>query len=576
MPPQEAWEAGVENHVAFWAGVICNGPGLEAHHQILLEWCDPERAVEQDLAMLVPEGEGVVRALDLGSGPAASMGWKIDGRSVEVTAVDPFALYLNDVFEFRGLKGPPVRSMQTSLRSLADFNQGLLFDIAYLNCSLSTFADPVQTVRDLLAQLKPGGAILIRSPINGAAAASYFALHLWNLEPSDDGDISIWRPDRRHSLRDAVNGLGFIEAQVLPQFLNIVIRRTDGEAPVRDEPTIQQLSEAVDAEVKAGRLADAMRMAEQLRRRSTGASLVVALTQSAAAARQAHRLDEVQAHLMEAKRVASTLRSCPASVLAQLAYALEREGLADAAQAVSDRIQPRGARLEISRAIAERRAWGEQTRRRFAALHAPIVPLGQECIPFDVAMRWGLADRVVDGPFTAGVFYGDGPAKLIANGFSDLFDPAAHKIARTPSGVEALTLPAYGAFLNHQLGPYWLENDKSRLIDLYRERVTAFAQAVASPSVLFVLDQRYPADLDLWAGTLEDIVGQGAFRLLVVRFADIEGPAPTDPRIDVAVVPKPSADYVWFDAATYSTPAGLMFERGIVGAMASSLARLSS
>lgn len=576
LPAQEAWEAGVENHVAYWAGVICNGPGLEAHHQLLLDWCDPDRAVEADLAALVPEGDGPVRALDLASGPVASMGWKIDGRAVEVTAVDPFALYLNDVMEFKGLKGPPVRSIQTSLPSLAGFSGGVLFDIAYVNCALNTFADPAQTVRDVLALLKPGGSLLVRSPVNGAEAASYFALHLWNLAPGEDGDVLIWRPEQRVSLRDVVGDLGTISAQVLPQFLNIVIQRSGGAAPERAEQSVQQLSNAVDAAVKAGRLDEALDSVETLIGRSEGAALVVALTQAAAAARQAHRLDEVRRYLMEGKRVASGLRSCPAQVLSQLAFSLEREGLSDAALAVSERIQPRSARVDVSRAISERQAWGERTRQQLSGVAAPIVPLGQECVPFDLGMRWGLADRVIDGPFTAGVFYGDGPAKLIANGFADLFEPATHKIARTPSGVEALTLPAYGSFLNHQLGPYWLTDNKARLMDLYRERVEAFHRAVAAPQVLFVLDQRYPADLDSWMATLEQAVGHGDFRLTVIRFGEIDGPTPTDPRIDVAVVPKPTEDYVWFDAANYSTPAGLAFERGIVGAMASGLARLGS
>ena len=110
---------------------------------------------------------------------------------------------------------------------------------------------------------------------------------------------------------------------------------------------------------------------------------------------------------------------------------------------------------------------------------------------------------------------------------------------------------------------------------LYKERVESFRRAVTAQRVLFVLDQRYPADLDSWMATLERAVGHDDFRLTVIRFGEIDGPSPTDPRIDVAVVPKPSEEYVWFDAASYSTPAGLAFERGIVGAMASSLARLA-
>ena len=565
----------MENHVAYWAGVICNGPGLEAHHQLLLDWCDPERAVEADLAALIPEGDGPVLALDLASGPVASMGWKIDGRDVKVTAVDPFALYLNDVMEFKGLKGPPVRSIQTSLQSLAGFSGGVLFDIAYVNCALNTFADPAQTVRDVLALLKPGGSLLVRSPVNGAEAASYFALHLWNLAPGEDGDVVIWRPDQRLSLREVVGDLATITIQALPQFLNIVIQRSGGAPPERSERSVQELSNAIDSEVKAGRLDMALEMAEALIRRSEGVALVVALPQAASAARQAHRLEEVRRYLMEGKQVAAGLKSCPAQVLSQLAFSLEREGFSDAALVVSDRIQPRSARTEVSRAISERIAWGKGTRRQLSDIDAPIVPLGQECVPFDLAMRWGLADRVVDGPFTAGVFYGDGPAKLIANEFADLFDPAAHKIARTPSGVEALTLPAYGSFLNHQLGPFWLEDGKARLMALYKERVESFRRAVTAQRVLFVLDQRYPADLDSWMATLERAVGHDDFRLTVIRFGEIDGPSPTDPRIDVAVVPKPSEEYVWFDAASYSTPAGLAFERGIVGAMASSLARLA-
>lgn len=196
-----------------------------------------------------------------------------------------------------------------------------------------------------------------------------------------------------------------------------------------------------------------------------------------------------------------------------------------------------------------------------------IVPVGQECLPFELATRWGLGGLVLEGPFTAGVFFGDGPSLAIEDHFRNFVDPAALRVSKLPSGVEAPTVPAYGALLNHEAGPYWCADDFARLRHLYRERVARFESATSGSNILFVLDRRYAIDLDRLLRVLWQAVGGRAHRLLVIG-PDLPGDAvDQDGRVIHAKVDRPREKYVWHEASSYNSTRGYEYERQIISAL---------
>ena len=58
-----------------------------------------------------------------------------------------------------------------------------------------------------------------------------------------------------------------------------------------------------------------------------------------------------------------------------------------------------------------------------------ILSVGQACMGHNIAIRCGLSDRVIDGPFAAGVFRA--PSVALDENFEKLLSPGAYVYAKT-------------------------------------------------------------------------------------------------------------------------------------------------
>lgn len=203
-----------------------------------------------------------------------------------------------------------------------------------------------------------------------------------------------------------------------------------------------------------------------------------------------------------------------------------------------------------------------------ATTNCLIVPIGQECLPYDLGLRWGFSGRLIGGPFTAGVFFGDGPLTAMREDFKAFVDASAYKVVTTPSGEQTPQISKYGAVLNHQRGPFWLADDLKETRALYARRIKTFEESMAHDRVLFAMDRLYPADVAGLLSELERRRGGRPFKVFALR-SDHGDPAgePNDPRIVNLSHGRPGGTYVWWKPECYNSDQGLAYERPIAEAL---------
>ena len=187
---------------------------------------DPSAEVEDPLlreALVQVDGDRA-SILDVGAGPATTVGHRFARMRLEVVAVDPLARRYDELLAEAGVK-PPVRTEPLEGERLAErFGEGR-FDIAYSRNALDHAVDPVEIVRQMVAVVRPGGWVVLRHARNEAVHQDYVQLHQWNFDERD-GDFFVWRTDSETNVTEELGG----EAEV-------VCRRDldEGETPDEEE-----------------------------------------------------------------------------------------------------------------------------------------------------------------------------------------------------------------------------------------------------------------------------------------------------------------------------------------------------
>lgn len=256
----------------------------------------------------------------------------------------------------------------------------------------------------------------------------------------------------------------------------------------------------------------------------------------------------------------------PASFLRHfigLAEMAGRTGIALAALRMAEAQRSASGTTEDAEAFAGLRARlerAEAIRAELAGSTTAFIPIGMECLPYNLLMRWGFAEHAVEGPYTAAIAPEEGVSRAIADGFAQFRDPAAYRSIRTPSGHDSPRLPPYGMLMAHESGPYFCEDGFARVAALYARRAERLLAAARGGRAVFVLERYPPTDL----GRIEAAIAT-AFPALGFRIAAIDytgrGAGPGQPRLRAVPVRKPGPEYVWHTHLAFNTAAGLGFEQ---------------
>jgi SAM-dependent methyltransferase len=166
---------------------------------------DPRSPLLQEVAERVRRiTTDPVRILDVGAGPATCLGYLMEGRRVEITAVDVLAGVYDLLWARSGIV-PPVRTLRADAERLTERFAAGSFDIVYAQNSLDHAARPRAAIEQMVRMAKPGGFVLLSHAIDEGKNEDYAGLHRWNLSERA-GDFVIWNPAESVNMTEALRG----------------------------------------------------------------------------------------------------------------------------------------------------------------------------------------------------------------------------------------------------------------------------------------------------------------------------------------------------------------------------------
>jgi SAM-dependent methyltransferase len=155
--------------------------------------------IEERLAELSSEP---VEILDVGAGPASSLGSVAPARTLSIVAVDPLAAEYAAMLARLGVRvaAPSIPGYAETLGAMFAPHS---FDVVYARNSLDHARDPLRALREMLRLVRPSGFVALRHVRCEGENAGYADFHQWNFDIRGDGP-ELWNRRRRHPLASAL------------------------------------------------------------------------------------------------------------------------------------------------------------------------------------------------------------------------------------------------------------------------------------------------------------------------------------------------------------------------------------
>lgn len=229
--PEAVWRRGTAHEVGWWRDWVAE-QGRRWPEEFE-ERLDPSAPLREELIVeLLPAiPRDPVRILDVGAGPATSLGKTHPGRTLEIVAVDPLAREYERLWREAGRR-PPVPTEPCSGERLVErFGRGR-FDVAYARNALDHTIDPLAVVEQMVEVVADDGYVVLRHAQNEGEKAGYRGLHQWNLGV-EGGDLVVRRPGRTTNVSAALAGRAEVACRVEGETLTCVLRKARPMSGVR-------------------------------------------------------------------------------------------------------------------------------------------------------------------------------------------------------------------------------------------------------------------------------------------------------------------------------------------------------
>ena len=153
------WRLALPCEEKYWADYISQKGG-EAYGADLAARLNPELPLQEHVREQIEPGETVVRILDVGAGPLTVLGKRWEGRTVEITAVEPLANDYARILRTHGVT-PVVPTQFCEGERVAERFAKDHFDVAYSRNALDHSYEPVKAIGAMVEVVKPGGCVLL-------------------------------------------------------------------------------------------------------------------------------------------------------------------------------------------------------------------------------------------------------------------------------------------------------------------------------------------------------------------------------------------------------------------------------
>lgn len=202
-----AWASGIPHELAYWRKWLMGkkGPEEAALMQSLFDrvWRYPFHP-DVEAAINLPPGS-LVRALDVGAGPASMLGSQSVKYDIQLTPIDALADDYRELLKELRLLFPPVPTVQCKAEEIGQRFGPDSFEVAHASNSLDHCADPLLAICEMVKALVPGGLLYIRTHDDEGERRGYAGFHGWNFQVRD-GSLFLWRPGARRNLSEMFSG----------------------------------------------------------------------------------------------------------------------------------------------------------------------------------------------------------------------------------------------------------------------------------------------------------------------------------------------------------------------------------
>jgi len=202
-----------------------------------------------------------------------------------------------------------------------------------------------------------------------------------------------------------------------------------------------------------------------------------------------------------------------------------------------------------------------------------IVSIGESCLPRTLSTKWGFKPSRLMGeptmPFDLAVHAGRAVLKHLQGDFAAYLDMAG---VAYRDDLRYPVNEADGVFWNHEVGPEWAQDGFRKFTERYRRRVAAFREAAQAESCLFFFYSENAHRPDLVAALAEAIAKLRGGRPATLFAVNGAHPAFDESeqliagvKTRVLLTPRPYPEFVWFQPQHFSSAAGHIWERLLVG-----------
>ena len=191
---QQLWQERLPDELAFWdAWLASRGSCYGCDPDEFRARFDPTTPLQENLKALIgiPPTD-TVHLLDVGAGPATSLGSRWSGWRVFTLALDPLAAEYWQLLQTHGLRAPICTTIGTG-EELSRWGSPMhdKFDLAYSRNALDHSHDPAAAVANMYAAVKPGGVVYLLHHDYEAGRRYGAGLHQWDFFPDGDGSYAM-------------------------------------------------------------------------------------------------------------------------------------------------------------------------------------------------------------------------------------------------------------------------------------------------------------------------------------------------------------------------------------------------
>lgn len=207
------WKSGINSEIQYWDTWFQTKGHKWANDY--LNRLNPDLPLQKNIASYLNHLEEI-HILDIGAGPLTILGKVLNGKQINITAVDPLAEEYDEILSKYNIE-PLVRTEKLDAEELTKQFSANTFDLIYARNSIDHAYNPEKAILQMIDILKNGSYIILEHRENEAIKEKYSGLHQWNFSSSEEGDFLISSQFKTTNVTRKYQNLAAIKCKLLDE-----------------------------------------------------------------------------------------------------------------------------------------------------------------------------------------------------------------------------------------------------------------------------------------------------------------------------------------------------------------------